>query len=141
VHARVSNSATCVERFQRGRAAKLVMPLCAAPNVPALHGCCPLLQAAGRLNCEPYPAREQWLQVEPRRRPVPGHAACRGAAQLLRDDALDLGDAQVAEAEQRISQDGIQPREAGNVAGAQRGVLVALSQPEMTVELILEAMR
>jgi hypothetical protein len=49
-------------------------------EIPALHGCCPLLRAAGRLNCEPYPAREQWLQVEPRRRPVPGHAACRGAA-------------------------------------------------------------
>ena len=63
------------------------------------------------------------------------------AAQLLSDDALDLGDAQVAEAEERVSQYGVHAREAGNVASAQRGVLVALSQPEMTVELILEAIR
>ena len=73
MHARVSNSATRVERFQE--AGLRVMPLCAAPNIPALRGCCPPLRAAGRLNCEPYPAREQWLQAEPRRRPVPGHAA------------------------------------------------------------------
>jgi hypothetical protein len=40
-----------------------------------------------------------------------------------------------------VSQYGVHAREAGNVASAQRGVLVALSQPEMTVELILESIR